>query len=307
MSYTIKVASFEGPLELLLNLIEERKFSINTVALAEVTQGYFEYLTYLEKEVREDKTTYEQLSAFLVVASTLVLIKSKSLLPGFQLSGEEEEGIADLTARLEIYKQIEKKQQDSKAIIQVSEQLLIYIRKELQSGYSAKQVSDTLLNHGWPKQVIDKAFEVITASIYGVRPINNSPNNFPNNLSNNFDNNPNSINYPSNTNQSYNSYSSSNAYNLEQVQLNQNVIQEINQKSEIATIDFQKLKEEFDQVTQMVNKQISLGKNTAKLDLEIALLSGDLEIAGITNDQKDIHKVKIKLDEIKKQLNKDSH
>jgi len=106
MSYTIKVASFEGPLELLLNLIEERKFSINTVALAEVTQGYFEYLTYLEKEVREDKTTYEQLSAFLVVASTLVLIKSKSLLPGFQLSGEEEEGIADLTARLEIYKQI---------------------------------------------------------------------------------------------------------------------------------------------------------------------------------------------------------
>ncbi len=213
----------------------------------------------------------------------------------------------DREIMLEIYKQIEKKQQDSKAIIQVSEQLLIYIRKELQSGYSAKQVSDTLLNHGWPKQVIDKAFEVITASIYGVRPINNSPNNFPNNLSNNFDNNPNSINYPSNTNQSYNSYSSSNAYNLEQVQLNQNVIQEINQKSEIATIDFQKLKEEFDQVTQMVNKQISLGKNTAKLDLEIALLSGDLEIAGITNDQKDIHKVKIKLDEIKKQLNKDSH
>lgn len=106
MTYTIKVQSFEGPLEVLLRLIEERRLSVNEISLAEVTQGFFEHLRALEQEASKQKVTNDQLTAFLVISATLVLIKSKSLLPGFYLTKEEEEDVSDLTSRLEEYKKI---------------------------------------------------------------------------------------------------------------------------------------------------------------------------------------------------------
>lgn len=106
MTYKIKLDKFEGPLDLLLDLIEQKKLSINEITLSKVTQEYFNYLKTLEEKIIEKKVAYEELSAFLVIASTLILIKSKSLLPGFKLTKEEEEDVSNLKERLEEYKKI---------------------------------------------------------------------------------------------------------------------------------------------------------------------------------------------------------
>ncbi len=93
--YKIKLEQFEGPLDLLLKLIEEEKLDITTVSLAKVTEQYLMYLDQL-KDIKA-----EELADFLVVAAKLLLIKSKSLLP---LLGPDEEEI-DLEKQLKIYKE----------------------------------------------------------------------------------------------------------------------------------------------------------------------------------------------------------
>lgn len=99
MTYTLKTAQFEGPFDTLLDLIEREKLSINEIALAHVADGFFQY-------VKTEAVAHEEFAAFLVVASTLMLIKSRSLLPGFHITKEEEKNIQELEERLEIYKRI---------------------------------------------------------------------------------------------------------------------------------------------------------------------------------------------------------
>ncbi|PIT91392.1 hypothetical protein COU17_00170 [Candidatus Kaiserbacteria bacterium CG10_big_fil_rev_8_21_14_0_10_49_17] len=95
-NYILSVDGFEGPLELLLTLIEKRKLLINDVSLAAVTDDFINHLQRREISVAER-------AHFILVASTLLLIKSKSLLPILDLSSEEEESIEDLEHRLAVY------------------------------------------------------------------------------------------------------------------------------------------------------------------------------------------------------------
>ena len=95
--YNIKTDAFEGPFHLLLSLIAERKFFINDLSLAQVTEDYLKYINNLaEKNAGE-------MSSFIVVAATLILLKSKSLLPDLALSDEEEGDISKLEERLKLY------------------------------------------------------------------------------------------------------------------------------------------------------------------------------------------------------------
>lgn len=96
--YIVKTQSFEGPLELLLELIEKRKLFINEVSLSEVTNDYITYVKQLEKY------NFALVTSFLIVAATLILIKSKSLLPTGELTEDETNAIGDLELRLELYK-----------------------------------------------------------------------------------------------------------------------------------------------------------------------------------------------------------
>ncbi len=98
--YQIKIEKFEGPLSLLLELIEKRKLSISDVSLADVTEQYVDYLKTLEG------FSLEEVSSFIAIASTLLLIKSASLIPAFQLSEEETGDIKDLERRLQLYSHI---------------------------------------------------------------------------------------------------------------------------------------------------------------------------------------------------------
>lgn len=97
-SYKIKTKVFEGPFGLLLSLVEKRKLFINDLSLSEVTEDYLKHLSGLRN------LPPEEASSFLLVASTLLLIKSKSLLPNLDLTEEEKGGIRNLEKRLRLFK-----------------------------------------------------------------------------------------------------------------------------------------------------------------------------------------------------------
>jgi segregation and condensation protein A len=97
MAYAVKLKQFEGPLELLLDLIEREKLSITELSLAHVADQYLEFLKN-NREIQLDN-----LADFLSVASKLILIKSRALLPLLEFTDEEEQEITDLTRQLEEY------------------------------------------------------------------------------------------------------------------------------------------------------------------------------------------------------------
>ncbi len=97
-SFKIKTEIFEGPLELLLSLIEKRKLFINDISLAKVADDYISYVQTLQS------FPIASTAHFILIASTLLLIKSKSLLPSISLTEEESESMEDLERRLKLYK-----------------------------------------------------------------------------------------------------------------------------------------------------------------------------------------------------------
>ncbi len=104
-AYTVELPVFEGPLDLLLGLIEGEELDITKIALAQVTDQYLAYLDVI-KEADPD-----ELTDFLVIAAKLILIKSSVLLPRPPPSAaeDEEEDVGDELARqLILYKQFKK-------------------------------------------------------------------------------------------------------------------------------------------------------------------------------------------------------
>src|SRR6185436_9963090 len=98
--YKVKTHVFEGPLDLLLNLIESRKLFINEISLSKVTDDYVSYVrSFKELHIAD-------ITSFVLIAATLILIKSRSLIPNLELSDEEEAKIIDLEARLKMYQVI---------------------------------------------------------------------------------------------------------------------------------------------------------------------------------------------------------
>lgn len=98
--FVVKARDFEGPLDLLLELIEEHKLSVNELSLSTISD---EYIRYLETIGVRDR---ESLSQFISVAATLMLIKSRTLLPEIALTEEEEGNICELEQRLRAYAEI---------------------------------------------------------------------------------------------------------------------------------------------------------------------------------------------------------
>lgn len=94
MMYYVKMEQFEGPLDLLLDLIENERVDITRVSLASITD---EYLAYISK--RKDISLHN-LTDFLSVAAKLILVKSHALLPLLQLDDDEEEDLEELERQL---------------------------------------------------------------------------------------------------------------------------------------------------------------------------------------------------------------
>lgn len=98
-TYAVKLPVFEGPLDLLLYLIEREELDITAVSLAQVTDQYLAYMSTLEQ------LNVDQLADFLVIAARLILIKSQALLPRPPAPPEEEDVGQDMVRQLLAYKQ----------------------------------------------------------------------------------------------------------------------------------------------------------------------------------------------------------
>ncbi|MCA9367148.1 segregation/condensation protein A [Candidatus Kaiserbacteria bacterium] len=95
--FAVKTEVFEGPLELLIELVEKRKLLINDISLAAVTDEYMQRVSAMQER------SLPGTAQFVALAATLLLIKSKSLLPVLELTEEEEASIDDLQERLRQY------------------------------------------------------------------------------------------------------------------------------------------------------------------------------------------------------------
>lgn len=97
--YAIKLENFEGPLDLLCYLIDKNKMDISEVKIADITEQYLEYIN-----TASEKLDLEIASEFLVMATALVLLKSKKLLPAV-VEEEDELTEEELLQRIIEYKQ----------------------------------------------------------------------------------------------------------------------------------------------------------------------------------------------------------
>ena len=103
MDYLVRLGRFEGPYTKLLSLIEERKLSITEIDLAHLADDYILYTKSIEEKDHLD------ISLFIVVASTLMLMKVRSLLPKIDYTKTEEKQITDLTQKLLLLSYLENK------------------------------------------------------------------------------------------------------------------------------------------------------------------------------------------------------
>ena len=99
MEICVKLQAFEGPLNLLLHLIDKNKVNIYDIPIVMITKQYMEYISQMDKE------DLDVISEFLVMAATLLDIKSKMLLPKeIDEKGEEQDPRTELVERLLEYK-----------------------------------------------------------------------------------------------------------------------------------------------------------------------------------------------------------
>lgn len=120
----ISIEGFEGPLDLLLSLIEEGAFDVSRISLAAVTDQYL-----LRLQALRDLPP-EHLADFLVVAATLLLLKSKRLFPELPLTNEEEERVVSLEEQLREYRRF---REAAKQLLQLwNERRILYAREAFQ-------------------------------------------------------------------------------------------------------------------------------------------------------------------------------
>lgn len=99
-NFNIKTEVYQGPFEVLLDLIGARKLLVNDLALADITE---EFIAHVRAQTA---FPVEQTANFIQVAATLLLIKSKSLIPDLELTDDESADVEDLKRRLEAYEKV---------------------------------------------------------------------------------------------------------------------------------------------------------------------------------------------------------
>lgn len=143
--YAIKLENFEGPLDLLCHLVDKNKMEITKVNISEITDQYIEYINQMEE------LKLEVASEFLVMASTLIYIKSKTLLPN-EVEDEAELTEEELIKRIIEYKQYKEIskvlknniEQFSKRIYKLPERIELP-KQKLEKKYSKEIISEIYL------------------------------------------------------------------------------------------------------------------------------------------------------------------
>ena len=135
--YAIKIENFEGPLDLLCHLIDKNKMNICDIKISEIADQYIEYINQMEK------MNLEVTSEFIIMASTLLFLKSKTLLPT-EVEEEKELTEEELIQRIIEYKKY-------KEISQTLKEKFAYFSKR----YTKMQEEIEL-----PKQKIEKNYQM---------------------------------------------------------------------------------------------------------------------------------------------------
>lgn len=140
--YKIKLENFEGPLDLLVHLIDKNKMDIYDINLSEITDQYIEYINEMEK------MNLEVTSEFLVMASTLLYLKSKNLLPN-QENDEQELTEEELLQRIidykkykEITKTLKEMYQNSNTVIFKAPEQIELPKQKLEKEYKKETIAE---------------------------------------------------------------------------------------------------------------------------------------------------------------------
>lgn len=141
--YSVKIENFEGPLDLLCHLIDKNKMNIYDIKLSEITDQYIDYINSMEA------MNLEVTSEFLLMASTLLYLKSKNLLPS-QVEEEKELTEEELLRRIieyKKYKEITKTlkeyyQNNSKCIFKLPDEIELP-KQKIERNYEQSLISDT--------------------------------------------------------------------------------------------------------------------------------------------------------------------
>lgn len=99
-NFNVNTDAYQGPFELILDLIEARKLLVNDLALAQITYDFIAHVR------AQELFPVEETANFIQIAATLLLIKSKSLIPDLALTEEEKGDVEDFKLRLEAYEKV---------------------------------------------------------------------------------------------------------------------------------------------------------------------------------------------------------
>ncbi len=100
INFTIQTEAYQGPFELVLDLIKTRKLLVNDLTLASITEDFIQHVR------SQAEFPVEETANFIQIAATLLLIKSKSLIPDIELSEDENADVEDLKRRLAAYEKV---------------------------------------------------------------------------------------------------------------------------------------------------------------------------------------------------------
>ena len=147
--YAIKLENFEGPLDLLCHLIDKNKMDIYDINLSEITDQYIEYINQMEK------MNLEVTSEFLIMASTLLYIKSKNLLPN-EVEDERELTEEELLQRIIEYKKYKEISTKLKEFYEINQKRLFKLQEKIELPKQKLEVeyhSDTIVD--MYKQIVE--------------------------------------------------------------------------------------------------------------------------------------------------------
>ena len=136
--YKVKLENFEGPLDLLLQIIKDNKMDIETVKLADLTEQYLEYISEI------DKLDMENASEFIEIAAQLIEIKSRTLLPPDQEEAmDDEDPEINLLARL---KELKLFREASEKLVNMEDLDKLYKKPDKMAGNVRIKLKDMTLD-----------------------------------------------------------------------------------------------------------------------------------------------------------------
>ena len=144
-TYQVKMENFEGPLDLLCHLIEKNKMDIFDIKIAEITNQYLDYLQMMQE------INLEVTSEFIIMASRLIYLKSKTLLPSLEEDEEEEIDLVQLLVEYKRYKETtggmkERLEEYGKKFYRLPEKIEPSVIPDLYSAMIRKEVEKKNVN-----------------------------------------------------------------------------------------------------------------------------------------------------------------